>query len=91
MLALATWLLWLVAVAMFLAIGSVGYSFLRGMSRGQPRERIEAEDVQDLDVFFVCPECGTEYQVTRIGEIQVPRHCGEPMEVVRRPRAAPAS
>ena len=42
MLALATWFLWLVAVAMFLAIGSVGYSFLRGMSRGQPRERIEA-------------------------------------------------
>ena len=43
----------------------------------------------DLDVFLVCGECGTEYQVTRLGEIQVPRHCGEPMKVVRRPRQQP--
>jgi hypothetical protein len=49
-------------------------------------EHLEPEDVAGLDVFFVCAECGTEYQVTRIGEIQVPRHCGEPMTLVRRPR-----
>ena len=42
-----------------------------------------------LDVFFVCSECGTEFQVTRLGEVQVPRHCGEPMNVVRRPRPVP--
>jgi hypothetical protein len=35
----------------------------------------------------VCRECGTEFQVTRLGEVQVPRHCGERMEVVRRPAA----
>jgi len=29
--------------------------------------------------------------VTRLGEIQVPRHCGEPMKVVRRPRQRPLS
>ena len=38
---------------------------------------------------YVCGECGTEFQVTRLGEVQVPRHCGEPMQVVRRPRAEP--
>ena len=89
MLALATWLTWTIAAAMFLVIAFVGLSFLRGIVTGVPRERIEPEDVADLDVFFVCRECGTEFQVTRLGEVQVPRHCGEPMQVVRRPREQP--
>ena len=40
-------------------------------------------------VFSAGPgEDGTpELQVTRLGEIQVPRHCGERMQVVRRPAA----
>ena len=89
MLALATWLTWTIAAAMFLAIAFVGLSFLRGIVAGVPKERIEPEDVADLDVFFVCRECGTEFQVTRLGEVQVPRHCGETMLVVRRPREQP--
>jgi hypothetical protein len=88
-LALATWLTWTIAAAMFLVIAFVGLSFLRGIVTGVSKERIEPEDVADLDVFFVCRECGTEFQVTRLGEIQVPRHCGEPMQVVRRPREQP--
>ena len=87
MLAIARWLQWLVAIALFLAIGLIGLSFLKGVARTAPRERIEPEEVADLDVYFVCGECGTEFQVTKLGEIQVPRHCGEPMDVVRRPRA----
>ena len=90
MLAFATWLMWLGAVAIFAVILFAGVSFLRGVSGARPVENIEPEDVESLDVFFVCAECGTEYRVTRIGEIQVPRHCGEPMMVVRRPRADPA-
>ena len=89
MLALATWAMWLVAVIIFVAILGFGLSFLRSVSGTRPVEHIELEDVAGLDVFFVCAECGTEYQVTRIGEIQIPRHCGEPMTVVRRPRTAP--
>ena len=53
-------------------------------------EREEPEDVADLDVYFVCAVCGTEFQVTRLGEAQVPRHCGERMLVERRPRPSPA-
>ena len=86
MLAVATWAMWLAAVVFFLGILFLGVSFLRGLSGARPVERLEPEDVAGLDVFFVCSECGTEYQVTRIGEIQVPRHCGEPMTLVRRPR-----
>jgi len=89
--AVPTLVLWLVAVLFFLVIAGVGFAFLRGFATMRPRERLEPEDVGDLDVFLVCVECGTEFQVTRIGEVQVPRHCGEPMMVVRRPRQQPVS
>lgn len=83
------WLQWPVAVLLFLVIAGIGVAFLRGVSGRPPRERIEPEDVEDLDVFFFCGDCGTELQVTRLGEVQVPRHCGEPMRVVRRSRRGP--
>jgi hypothetical protein len=81
--------LWFVAALLFVVIGGTGLFLLRGFAAIRPKERIEAEDVEELDVFFVCGECGTEFQVTRLGEVQVPRHCGEPMNVVRRPRQQP--
>jgi hypothetical protein len=87
--ALATWVQWLVAAVIFVAIAAGGLAFLRGIVGMRSGERIEPEDVAELDVFFVCGECGTELQVTRLGEIQVPRHCGEPMRVVRRARPTP--
>ena len=82
----------LVAVLLFFGILSFGILMIRAVSvRREPEEDrpAEPEDVTELDVFFVCQECGTEFQVTRLGEVQVPRHCGEPMEVVQRPRAGP--
>jgi len=83
----------LIAVLLFVGIMAFGIFMTRAMSArriGEDEERpAEPEDVTELDVFFVCRECGTEYQVTRLGEVQVPRHCGEPMEVVQRPRARP--
>lgn len=75
-----------VAIALAIVIWKVGTGVLRSISTGQRSpERREAEDVERLDVYLVCDECGTEYQVTRLGQLQVPRHCGEPMRVVRRP------
>ena len=91
MLAIAIWFQWFVALFLFLAILLVGMSFLRSLAGGRQTEKVTPEDVKDLDVFFVCDECGTEYQVTVLGEVQVPRHCGEPMQVVRRPRQQPLS
>jgi hypothetical protein len=81
-------LLWRVPLAILLAwlIWRFLGAMLRSVSAGGgARESIEPEDVADLEVFFVCSECGTEYQVTKVGEVQVPRHCGEPMRVERRP------
>lgn len=73
------------AVVIGLLILWLGVTALRAMSGGGPRERPDVEDVDHLDVFLVCGECGTEFQVTRLGELQVPRHCGEQMRVERRP------
>ncbi|MEX0992225.1 MAG: hypothetical protein WD004_08165 [Actinomycetota bacterium] len=81
-----------IAVVIVVVIWKVGITMLRAASAGGgPREKIDPEDVEDLEVFFVCKECGTELKVTTLGKVQVPRHCGEPMEVVRRPRPGPSS
>ena len=76
-----------IALLIVVVIAFAGIWILRAIALSRPKERIEPEDVEGLDVFFVCSECGTEFQVTRLGEVQVPRHCGEPMRVERRPRA----
>ncbi len=80
---------WVIVTAVLLGvlIAWLGVTALRAASGAPPTEPREVEDVAELDVFLVCRECGTEFQVTRLGELQIPRHCGEPMEVVRRPRA----
>lgn len=74
----------LTALAIAVAIAWLGITALRAASGPGPREKPDVEDVEELEVFLVCRECGTEFRVTRLGELQIPRHCGEPMEVVRR-------
>ena len=78
-----------VAVAIGLFVAVAGFWTLRSVARPRgPEDRTDAEDVAGLDVFFVCGECGTEFRVEKLGELQVPRHCGEPMLVERRPSQA---
>jgi hypothetical protein len=87
-----TWWHILVAILLALAIWRIGIGVLRAVSSKPPRpeeQRSEPEDVEGLDVFLVCGECGTEFRVTRLGQLQVPRHCGEPMQVVRRDQTPP--
>jgi hypothetical protein len=79
---------WIVLSAIVVAvlIAWLGLTALRAASGvGLDIEPQEPEDVDDLEVYLVCRECGTEFRVTRLGELQIPRHCGERMEVVRRP------
>ncbi len=75
----------LTAVVMAVLISWLGVTALRAASGPGPSDAPEVEDVEGLEVFLVCRECGTEFRVTKLGELQIPRHCGEPMEVVRRP------
>jgi hypothetical protein len=82
------WVVLGAAVAAVL-IAWLGITALRAVSgAGVDRTAPEPEDVDELEVYLVCRECGTEFRVTRIGELQIPRHCGEPMEVVRRQAGA---
>ncbi len=84
-----SWWVLVTALLMAAAIGWLGITALRAASGPGRMDKPDVEDVEELDVFLVCAECGTEFRVTRLGELQVPRHCGEPMHVVRRP--APGS
>lgn len=74
------------AVVLGLLILVSGVWVLRALAR--PRSGSyegPPEEVAELEVYFVCGECGTELRVERIGELQVPRHCGEKMLVRQRP------
>jgi hypothetical protein len=82
-----SWWVILTAVAMGVVIAWIGITGLRAVSGGGPRRAPDVEDVEDLEVYLVCGECGTEFRITRLGELQVPRHCGEPMSIERRPSA----
>ena len=85
---------WIVLGAALVAvvIAWLGVTALRAVSGvGVDRTAPEPEDVDELEVYLVCRECGTEFRVTRIGELQIPRHCGEPMDVVRRAAGATGS
>jgi len=80
-------LLVLTAILIGALIWRIGIASIRSFSPDLTKDVApgEPEDVEDLDVYLVCGECGTEYKVSRLGELQVPRHCGERMQVVRRP------
>ena len=81
-----SWLVVVTAVILAVVIWRVGIAVLRSVSVA-PRARPGSEgpeDVEALDVYLVCGECGTELKVSRLGELQIPRHCGEKMQVVRR-------
>jgi hypothetical protein len=88
-----TWLLVPTALLLAFIIWKVGMASIRSFSMtpsGEVPEPVpdEPEDVEDLDVYLVCGECGTELKIARLGELQIPRHCGERMHVVRRPASA---
>lgn len=84
------WLLIITALGVGYAIWRIGIASIRSLAPDPEADVApdEPEDVDELDVYLVCGECGTEYKVSRLGELQVPRHCGERMQVVRRSAGA---
>jgi hypothetical protein len=43
----------------------------------------EAADVSDLDLRYVCTMCGLELKVEVAARDRAPKHCGEPMQLIR--------
>jgi len=84
------WLAFLTAIPVAYVVWRLGIANLRALAGPAPgsldeeKPPAEPEDVDELEVYLVCGECGTEYKVSRLGELQIPRHCGEKMQVVRR-------
>ena len=84
------WLAFLTAIPVAYVVWRLGIANLRALAGPAPgtldeeTPPAEPEDVDDLEVYLVCGECGTEFKVSRLGELQIPRHCGEKMRVVRR-------
>jgi hypothetical protein len=89
-----TWIVVLTALLAAFVIWRVGIAMLRSLTMTNPGSAsnqpapAEPEDVDDLGVYLVCDGCGTELKISRLGELQIPRHCGEKMQVVRRPGPA---
>lgn len=89
-----TWVVVLTALLVAFVIWRVGIAMLRSLTMTSPSSDsdepapVEPEDVDALGVYLVCGECGTELKVSRLGELQIPRHCGEKMQVERRPEPA---
>jgi hypothetical protein len=81
---LGAFVIWRVGIA---TVRSLTMMAPPGTASAEPAPT-EPEDVEDLGVYLVCDECGTELKVSRLGELQIPRHCGEKMQVVRRPEPA---
>jgi hypothetical protein len=89
-----TWIIVLTALLVAFVIWRIGITMIRSLTMTSPSSASdepapsEPEDVDDLGVYLVCGECGTELKVSRLGELQIPRHCGEKMQVERRPEPA---
>jgi hypothetical protein len=89
-----SWIVIVTALIVAFVIWRVGIAMLRSLAMTSPGSAsdepapAEPEDVDALDVYLVCGECGTELKVSRLGELQIPRHCGEKMQVERRPEPA---
>jgi hypothetical protein len=85
-----TWPVIVTAVLVGYAVWRVGIAVVRSFSMpppgilGDEPAPSEPENVEDLQVYLLCDECGTELKVSRLGELQIPRHCGERMRVIRR-------
>ena len=66
------WLAFLTALPLAYLIWRLGFAHLRALSGPAPGSLDEGpppsepEDVEGLDVYLVCGECGTEYKVSRL-------------------------
>lgn len=70
-----------VAVALFFGILIVGTRYLDSLMRA-PAEP-EISDVSGYGLRYVCSVCGLELKVEKAAKDTAPRHCTEPMELVR--------
>jgi len=69
------------AVLMCLLIARFGIRFINSMAIAPPEPEIA--DVSRYGLKYVCTMCGLELKVAKAARDNPPRHCMEPMELLR--------
>jgi hypothetical protein len=69
------------AVLMCLLIARFGIRFIHSMAIAPPEPEIA--DVSRYGLKYVCTMCGLELRVDKAARDNPPRHCMEPMELIR--------
>jgi hypothetical protein len=79
-----------VIVGLVLAGGSaaLGINYFRQVGHPPPPDPIPTAVHPGLRLAYVCEMCGLELAVLKVAKDRAPKHCGEAMELVRRPAAA---
>jgi hypothetical protein len=76
-----------IGVVMFVALAYAGIRWVQSAVSFRPDP--EPTDVSDLGLKYVCRMCGLELKVEVAAKDAAPRHCMEPMELVRAGGAPP--
>ena len=76
-----------VAVLMGLAIARVGIGYFHYLTNPPPPDQEPVRVDPRLRLGYICEMCGLELAVVAVAKERPPKHCGEPMVLVRREEA----
>jgi hypothetical protein len=74
---------WRAGVGIVLFVAIVYWGLRASYSAVTFEPEPEATDVSNLGLKYVCTMCGLELKVEVAAQDKAPKHCGEPMQLVR--------
>jgi hypothetical protein len=74
---------WRAAVGIVLFVAIVYWGLRASYSAVSYEPEPEATDVSEFGLKYVCNMCGLELKVEVAAQDKAPKHCGEPMQLVR--------
>jgi hypothetical protein len=75
----------LIAAGMALGIAWLGIGYVRQLTNPPPPDPTPVQVDPRLRLAYVCEMCGLELAVVMAAKDKPPKHCGEPMILVRQP------
>ncbi len=73
-----------------IAVAALMVNYFRQVGHPPPPDPVPTAVHPGLRLAYVCEMCGLELAVLKVAKDRAPKHCGEPMELVRRPAPAAA-
>ncbi|MDQ4148775.1 MAG: hypothetical protein M3164_02090 [Actinomycetota bacterium] len=74
----------LVAVVMAVGIAWFGIGYARQLTHPPPPDPTPVEVDPRFKLSYVCEMCGLELAIVMAAKDKAPKHCGEPMVLIRR-------